>query len=129
MKLNFKLLALLLALILALSAFVGCSPAGTADETSLSKERAWEVIAEHQVLQAQERCILKETRVHLWGNSVTWNVCHVTGLFPAVIEQTLGLVVGRIETVALLKEAVIVEHPTVGNPAEACREHDTLAAH
>lgn len=40
MKLNYKLLALLLALILALSAFVGCAPAGTADETTAPTESA-----------------------------------------------------------------------------------------
>ena len=40
MKLNYKLLALLLALILALSAFIGCSPAGTADETTAPTESA-----------------------------------------------------------------------------------------
>ena len=34
MKLNYKLLALLLALILAFSAFVGCTPGGNTDETT-----------------------------------------------------------------------------------------------
>jgi hypothetical protein len=40
MKLNYKLLALLLALILAFSTFVGCSPASTADETTAPTESA-----------------------------------------------------------------------------------------
>lgn len=40
MKLNYKLLALLLALILAFSAFVGCSPAGTPEETTAPTDSA-----------------------------------------------------------------------------------------
>ena len=61
-------------------------------------------IADHQVLQTQERSIFQEAGVHLRRYTPAGDVGHVARFLPAVVEQTLGLVITGIESVTFFKE-------------------------
>ena len=58
--------------------------------------------------------------------AVAGNIGKVTRLFPAVIQQSFGLVVGAVQSIALFKETVVVHHVAVGHPAELCGQRKTF---